>query len=92
MVLDYWNGSVAYLDVGDFTNTRRRDVELRVGGERYCFNADAPQFVTMQPGGRQSEFSSGEPLYLELENFIDNPGIEVKAVDVVKMVCEIEKR
>jgi hypothetical protein len=70
--LRYSNGSVAFLDVADNTGIRERSVEIRVGGTRWSFSADAPNEYTISSGvgGMDKELDKVEPLKAELEDFL----------------------
>jgi len=90
--LDYWNGSTAYLDVGDHTGIRTRDVELRVGNTRYCFDADCSHFLETLSGVDRNvncvEIGK-DPLTLEMEDFLRGGGVDTIGSKVVKLVEEI---
>lgn len=85
--------SRAYLDVGDYTERRMRDVELRVGNTRYYFNADNPHW-SWQCSGANPSLSAGkpsdfDPLTLELKDFIENKGVDTMGSKVVKLIEEV---
>ena len=97
--------SRAYLDVGDYTGRRMRDVELRVGNTRWNFNADKPyiQRMTVSEGeirlwcspdlqktiASVSESSDPDPLTLELKAFLEKDGVDTMGSKVVKLIERI---
>lgn len=93
----YWDGSRVYLEVGDYTGVRMRDVELRIGNTRYCFNADEPYYFgwndifSQRPWGEEV-FAGGyvDPLTLELKDFLENKGVDTIGSKVVKLIEEIK--
>ena len=96
--LSYWNGSVAYLDVGDFTGRRLRKVELRVQNSRYSFDVAKPEGVVLLSGIESTSFGFGqdresrkktEPLMAECKAFLEYQGVDRMGLDVVRLIEEI---
>ena len=89
--LSYFDGSEAILDVGDFTGIRKRDVEFRVGGERYTFNVDKPYKHTAWYS-RQEYITLDTPkeiLELEIIKFLNKEVIGPPGSLVVRLVEDI---
>lgn len=90
--LDYWNGSTAWLDVGDHTGVRTRSVELRVGNTRYYFSADEPNFLIALSGVDRKQDHvqiNDDPLTLEMRDFLQGVGVDTMGSKVVKLIEEI---
>ena len=95
--------SRAYLDVGDYTERRMRDVELRVGNTRYEFNADDPCVFWELGGGLSKRYLHGlptytptpegspDPLTLELKAFLEKDGVDTMGSKIVKLIEEIQE-
>ena len=90
--LSYWNGSEAYLDVGDFTGEKLRKVELRVQNSRYLFDVFSPEGVTFHSGIGVTSFGFGqdmkkvEPLMAECKSFLDYKGVDPMGAKVVRLI------
>lgn len=93
--LGYWNGSKAYLDVGDFTGRKLRRVELRMGNSRYLFDTASHEGVGLLSGTMVTSFGYGqdlkkvEPLKVECEAFLKYEGVDLMGPKVVKLIEEI---
>jgi len=83
--LRYWNGSEAYLDVGDNTGRKLRKVELRIQGSRYLFDVANPNCLNGEPVG----VGNPEPLRTECEAFLEYQGVDLMGPKVVKLIEEI---
>jgi len=88
--LDYFDGSTAYLDVGDHTGVRMRGVELRVGNLQYQFSADRPhrhvELFTQETWTAQSD---KDPLTLEIEDFLKGEGVDTMGSKVVELIKKV---
>lgn len=98
VILWYWNGSVAYLDVGDNTGRKLRKVELRLPDRRYSFDVASPNQLVITTGwtevlhshsGDISQKKSPEPLMEECQVFLEYQGIDPLGAKVVKLTEEI---
>ena len=92
VTLGYWNGSVAYLDVGDNTGRKLRRVELDWGTSRYLFDVKDPNLCFLQSGIEVKSFgvSMGpEPLMEECKAFLEYKGVDPMGPKVVKLIEEI---
>ena len=89
--LTYWNGSVVYLDVGDFTGRKLRRVELRDGLRALRFDVANPNVhLTSAPRGWiQEEGSDEEPLLTECKAFLEYKGVDPMGPKVVKLIEDI---
>ena len=91
--LYYWNGSVALLDVGDYTDRQLRRVELRQGDTRYLFDVKDPTLCTIASGifekGRWESSPHVEPLMAECMEFLNYKGVDPLGPKVVKLIEEI---
>jgi len=91
--LNYWNGSSAYLDVGDNTGRRLRRVELRIGETRYLFNTKEPTLCIMFSGILGKEWKENlphaEPLMAECMEFLNYKGVDPMGPKVVKLIEDI---
>jgi len=87
----YWNGSKAYLDVGDFADRKLRKVELRVGNARYFFDATSPNVFLKCSGvvSTQVVCVNREPLMAECKAFLEYQGVDIMGPKVVKLIEEI---
>ena len=95
VILRYWNGSIAYLDVGDNTGVRRRTVELKVGDTRYKFNTDDHWLCKKESGVdviNIGDEKAPEPLVAECKVFLEYKGVDPLGPKVVKLIEEICKR
>lgn len=96
--MNYFDGSHAVFDVADWTGMRRRDVELRIGDERWLFNSDIPDTAIRMPG--RTHFSTlipgltepAEPLELELRSFLRCEPDGVPGSRVVKILEMIKAK
>ena len=93
--MEFFNGSKVFIDVGDWTGTRVRSVELRECHNRYLFNADQPDhLLSFGPGrhgyvGTKYSFyqdGEGDPLSRELKDFIENDNIDSNIVPVSELL------
>jgi len=92
--LTYWNGSIAYLDVGDNTGRKLRRVELDWGSSRYLFDTRDPNLCFLQSGIEVKSFgiSMGpESLMEECKAFLEYKGADPLGPKVVKLVEDIIK-
>ena len=91
--LNYWNGSSAYLDVGDNTGRRLRRVELRTGNTRYLFNTNRPNLCMAFAGILGKEMIEDtphvEPLMVECIEFLNYKGVDLMGPKVVKLIEDI---
>jgi len=93
--LRYWNGSEAYLDVGDNTGRKLRRVELRIQNSRYLFDVARHEGVTLISGTDITSFGFGqdqkevEPLKVECKAFLEYQGVDLMGPKVVKLIEEI---
>jgi len=84
--LQYWNGSEAYLDVGDNTGRKLRRVELRDGRTPpQTFDVASPNVLS----GKQVTEDDPEPLKTECETFLNYEGVDLMGPKVVKLIEEI---
>ena len=84
--LQYWNGSVAFLDVGDNTGRKLRKVELRNGeNPPQTFDVAIPNCLN----GKQVVADNPEPLKTECESFLGYQGVDPMGLQVVKLIEEI---
>ena len=91
--LEYWNGSVAHLDVGDNTGRKLRRVELDQGSSRYLFDVKDPNLCFLQSGIEVKSFGIAmgpEPLLEECKAFLDYQGVDSMGPKVVKLIEEIQ--
>jgi len=94
--ITYWNGSVAYLDVGDFTDRKLRRVELRMGNSRYVFDVSKPEGVSLLSGAQATSFGFGqdmkqhEPLMEECRAFLEFKGVDWMGPKVIKLMERIK--
>lgn len=92
--LTYWNGSIAYLDVGDNTGRKLRRVELDWGSSRYLFDVKNPNLCFLQSGIEVTSFgdiTKPEPLMEECKAFLGYKGVDSMGPKVVKLVEDIIK-
>jgi len=92
VVLNYWNGSTAYLDVGDNTGRKLRRVELDWGSSRYLFDVKDPNLCYLQSGIEVKSFGTSmgpEPLMEECKAFLEYQGVDLMGPKVVKLIEEI---
>ena len=91
--LNYWNGSSAYLDVGDNTGRKLRRVELRIGTTRYFFDTKEPTLCTLYSGILKNEWIGDvpytEPLMVECMEFLNYKGVDPMGPKVVKLIEDI---
>ena len=95
VLLTYFNGSEAYLDVGDFTGRKLRKVELRIQDSRYLFDVAQPEGVTLLSGTEVTSFGFGdmgkrvESLMEECKAFLEYKGVDPLGSKVVELIEEI---
>ena len=97
LILSWWRGLMAYLDVGDNTGIRERCVELHWGNTRYIVDiASAPFTCEIFSGTKYRSFTSwdkphvNEPLKLECEAFlIGDKSVDTLGSRVVKLIESI---
>ena len=88
VMLAYWNSSMAYLDVGDNTGRKLREVELRNGASTYSFSVSSPGRMAFNvglgwnSGGGPNE----EPLMTECKAFLEYKGVDLMGPKVVKLI------
>ena len=87
LLLEYWNGSKAFIDVRDFAGRRVREVEVRQGGVRYVFNGAKPaRLLSYLPEPHLTGSGGEEPLRTECEAFLMGKGSGDMGSKVVKAI------
>lgn len=80
----------AWLEVGDYTGERARQVELRMGDELYHFTADRPGFLHKVQEGIEvygtEPLVAEEPLVTEMKHFLESPGVDSMGSKVVRII------
>ena len=89
--LTYWNGSAAYLDVGDNTGRKLRRLELRMADTRWEFDVSDPNICHIVSGVEWKNLTGPkeEPLMEECKAFLEYQGVDHMGPKVVKLIEDI---